>query len=970
MNRVAKTILILLASCSMLSESMASHLMGGDVSYVFVGYNPTTNLYTYKITTKIYRYCDSTGVGGTPAALDNQMLMGVYPQNPFQPNANKNRYTTLTLPLISSSFIIPPSVNPNCTVGASVCVQEGIYEVTVNLPPGIGGYHLIIDRCCRNYTITNINVATPPGAGEAFYAFIPPTSTPNNSPTFASAPVPYICAGDTASILNSAFDPDGDSLSYSFVVPFAGISSSNNAIPNPPATYTWPIPNCTYTTGYSLSSPFGINGYSNIDPVTGLTGYYIPSQGFYVVAVEIREYRNGALIGITRRDIQLIVIPCTPNTSPSLSTASGTTFDASAGEPLCFNIDFADADGDSLFLNATGPVFDSTITTPAATISSASGAGAVSAQFCWNIPCSGGNSSQQFVVSSLDNGCPPKTTNVVYTINVAGVAISGLSGADTVCYGSGSTLYSVDTAGAASFQWFITGGTAIGATTGSSVDVIWSSGGGQIRVVAYNAFGCPSDTLSKSVTVNQTLVNAGPDASGCEGDSVLLGGTTIPGYTYIWSPSTGLSDSTQSNASFSANLAGVYSFTVTASYQGCSVSDQVDVNIYPLPVISFTGNASACENGTDIFLSTASPSGGVYSGAYVNSGVFSPTQSGPGIFPINYTYTSAQGCVANATTDVLIHPNPNVSLTSLSTTCINGGPVTLNNGQPVGGTYSGPGVSNGQFDPSSLPQGTYTYTYTYTDSLGCSDSASAQVSIGSAASVSVIASQGIGCALNTIYIGYGNPGITLTANASVQGLTYQWYLNGLAIQGATDSIYLATSGGTYAVMVTDAGGCSSSLNDSSANILIQTADVRCGQNGQKVLICHVPPGNPSNPQTLCIAASAVPAHLSEHAGDCLGACSSNRIEAQGWMEGNHVFVSPNPFRDQLNVHFDSFSSGRVRASLTDMHGREIKILFYIQAEQDQSYDRSINLESIPEGAYMLKFDGPEGVEYTRLIHMD
>lgn len=236
--------------------------------------------------------------------------------------------------------------------------------------------------------------------------------------------------------------------------------------------------------------------------------------------------------------------------------------------------------------------------------------------------------------------------------------------------------------------------------------------------------------------------------------------------------------------------------------------------------------------------------------------------------------------------------------------------------------------------------------------------------------MSVIASQGIGCALNTIYIGYGNPGITLTANASVQGLTYQWYLNGLAIQGATDSIYLATSGGTYAVMVTDAGGCSSSLNDSSANILIQTADVRCGQNGQKVLICHVPPGNPSNPQTLCIAASAVPAHLSEHAGDCLGACSSNRIEAQEWMEGNHVFISPNPFRDQLNVHFDSFSSGRARASLTDMHGREIKILFYIQAEQDQSYDRSINLESIPEGAYMLKFDGPEGIEYTRLIHMD
>ena len=970
MNRVARIILFLLISISILTESKASHLMGGDVSYVFVGYNPSTNLYSYKITTKIYRYCDSTGVGGTPAALDNQMLMGVYPQNPFQPNANKNLYTTLTLPLISSSYIIPPSVNPNCTVGASVCVQEGIYEITVNLPPGIGGYHLIIDRCCRNYTITNINVATPPGAGEAFYAFIPPTSTPNNSPTFASAPVPYICAGDTTSILNSAFDPDGDSLSYAFVTPFAGISSSNNAIPNPPATYTWPIANCTYTAGYSLSTPFGVNGYSNIDAVTGLTGYYIPSQGFYVVAVEIREYRNGALIGVTRRDIQLIVIPCTPNSSPTLNSAAATNYNASAGEPLCFNIDFADADGDSLFLNATGPVFDSTITNPAATLSSASGAGSVSAQFCWNIPCGGGGSSQQFVVSTLDNGCPPKTTNVVYSIDVSGVAISGLTGADTVCLGSGSSTYSVDTAGAASFQWFITGGTVIGATNGSSVDVNWFSGGGEINVVAYNAFGCPSDTLRKTVTVNQALVNAGPDASACAGDSVFLGGAAVPGYTYAWSPAIGLSDSTQSNTGFSSNLAGLYSFTLTASYQGCNVSDQVDVTIYPVPVISFTGNASACEDASDIVLNTASPSGGVYSGAYVSAGVFSPTQSGPGTFPINYEYTSAQGCGANATTDVTVYPNPNVSLTSLSTTCINGGPITLNNGQPAGGTYSGPGVFNGQFDPSSLSQGTYTYLYTYTDSLGCTDSASAQVSIGSASSVTVSASQGLGCAPNTIYIGYGNPGITLTASASAQGLSYQWYLNGSAIQGATDSNYLATSAGTYAVMVTDAGGCSSSLSDSSANILIQTADVRCGQNGQKVLICHVPPGNPSNPQTLCIAASAVPAHLSEHAGDCLGACPSSRIEAQEWIEGNHVFVSPNPFRDQLNIHFDSFSSGRVRAALTDMHGREIKILFFIQAEQDHSYDRSINLESLPEGAYMLKFDGPEGIEYTRLIHMD
>ena len=41
-------------------------------------------------------------------------------------------------------------------------------------------------------------------------------------------------------------------------------------------------------------------------------------------------------------------------------------------------------------------------------------------------------------------------------------------------------------------------------------------------------------------------------------------------------------------------------------------------------------------------------------------------------------------------------------------------------------------------------------------------------------------------------------------------------------------------------------------------------------SGDKVTICHFPPGNPSNPREITVAASAVPAHL-EH-GDFVGSC--------------------------------------------------------------------------------------------------
>jgi len=41
---------------------------------------------------------------------------------------------------------------------------------------------------------------------------------------------------------------------------------------------------------------------------------------------------------------------------------------------------------------------------------------------------------------------------------------------------------------------------------------------------------------------------------------------------------------------------------------------------------------------------------------------------------------------------------------------------------------------------------------------------------------------------------------------------YQWYFNGALIAGATDSFYIATLGGTYAVQVTDSLGCNSLSN--------------------------------------------------------------------------------------------------------------------------------------------------------------
>jgi hypothetical protein len=40
---------------------------------------------------------------------------------------------------------------------------------------------------------------------------------------------------------------------------------------------------------------------------------------------------------------------------------------------------------------------------------------------------------------------------------------------------------------------------------------------------------------------------------------------------------------------------------------------------------------------------------------------------------------------------------------------------------------------------------------------------------------------------------------------------------------------------------------------------------------KKVLICHIPPGNPDNAHTICVSQHAVETHQSHH-GDLIGAC--------------------------------------------------------------------------------------------------
>ena len=87
------------------------------------------------------------------------------------------------------------------------------------------------------------------------------------------------------------------------------------------------------------------------------------------------------------------------------------------------------------------------------------------------------------------------------------------------------------------------------------------------------------------------------------------------------------------------------------------------------------------------------------------------------------TATDANNCTAMLTLHLKDPELPEVSLLPFESVLDNEEPIVLIEGQPFGGSYSGEGVENGEFDPS-IGKGTYEITYTYTDDItGCENSA-------------------------------------------------------------------------------------------------------------------------------------------------------------------------------------------------------------------------------------------------------
>ena len=300
----------------------ATHIVGGEIIYDKLNGND------YRITLKLYRDCFNgippfDGIGSVVALITvrevvSGNLVGTY---------NIGTPTITNIPLTINS---PCIQTPN-----GVCVEEGIYTYTLNLPPLNGGYHVIFQRCCRNNSVLNLNQSG--GQGSTYYAKIPGPNefAVNSSPRYKNFPPIFICNNIFYTFDHSATDPDGDQLVYSLCPPFlgadaccpviAGGGGGGSFCPSPPPScpteaVSPPYPNVNYAAGYSGSYPIASNPAFSINPTTGVLTGKPNLVGQFVVGVCVQEYRNGVLIDTHYRDFQFNIVPCVVSVVSALAS--------------------------------------------------------------------------------------------------------------------------------------------------------------------------------------------------------------------------------------------------------------------------------------------------------------------------------------------------------------------------------------------------------------------------------------------------------------------------------------------------------------------------------------------------------------------------------------------------------------------------------------------------------------------------
>lgn len=691
-------------------NSIATHIVGGELYYHWLGNN------NYAIEMRVYRDC----YNGVPF-FDAVASIGVF-------NANNALLYELCVPLLSYDTIPPTIVSPCFIPPTDVCYQRGIYRDTINLPPVAGGYQLAYQRCCRNVTI--LNIQTPLDVGITIYATIPTNvaNAINSNPVYNALPPPFICLGIPFQFDHSATDADGDSLVYELCLPYVGGENNNNSCPitNQPAcgAGTWtcgPAPHPPFNPPYGnvlWQPPFSLSNLLGgvpmaINSQTGLLTCTPNTVGQFVYGVCVREYRNNSLIGKTRRDFQVNVVPC-----PSLVVAALQSPLIHCGDSTVF-FQNNSIGASSYFWNFGDP------NTLADTSHSFSPT--------YSYPDTGSYTVTLIAYSSFNPGCADTTTGVVHIYPPFN---AGFTFADSLCtYIVSFNDSSSNNGSGTSSVWHWGFGDNTTSTIQNPVHTYPGPGNYLVKLITISNFGC-IDTVEQMITLDTlpSVTISLTQSVKCHGDCNAVAtanpkGGTMP-YTFLWN------DPNNQATQIANNLcAGTYTVIINDSNH-CISSATITIADPPALNTSLLSTDAYC-NGKCIGTATANPVGGTPVYTYIWSDPDSQktktaTDLCPGIYSV--TITDSHGCTKTDSVTVnFSNYIPPLDATVNNDTIYEGQTVQLWSTIYSNTIYSWTPpdfLSNAAIsNPSATLNSTAVYIYVIeiSDSLGCKNSDSVRI---------------------------------------------------------------------------------------------------------------------------------------------------------------------------------------------------------------------------------------------------
>lgn len=417
----------------------------------------------------------------------------------------------------------------------------------------------------------------------------------------------------------------------------------------------------------------------------------------------------------------------------------------------------------------------------------------------------GSNATYALTIQDIATGCSGSTA-IDITVNALPTAVITPLSNTTICSNSQVILQATNAAGY-SFQWALNGNNIPGATGQNYIAGL----AGDYTVTVTNSNNCTNLSSAINVNVNTApiaSINANGNTTFCAGGNVPISANTGAGLTHQWLLNNVVIGGATSSTIFPQN-SGDYACIVSLNNGCADTSNSISVTVNPAPaaLISYSGNTTFCD-GNGLLLTANAGIGFTYEWFFngFTTGITSMNYNATVTGNYMVKVTNANSCSAfSSVVSITVNPLPNVNVSANGNTNIcPGNTVTLTTVLDNNNTYQwAVGGTAIQFATNHdlLVADMGYYTVTAVNGFNCSaTSAPTFVYVNGGSNAPIWASGPISFC----------PGGSVDLHTvNGQGLTYQWYFNGDPIINAHDSIYAASTTGSFNVQVILDQNCTS-----------------------------------------------------------------------------------------------------------------------------------------------------------------